>query len=596
MRTKLQKGIAVVMTSTMIFACGQWTSASATKEPIPAWASAELNYWVEAGLLKGDGNGLLRPQQTINRAEFLAFVNRVFNYRAMSDKTFADVDASAWYAAEIAKAHAAGILQGDTRGNAQPLAALTREEAAVILSRVFDVASANSPSGTFTDDGAIASWASTAVYALKEAGYAQGAGGGAFLPKKGMSRAEAVKMISNIMGSLINDSSVHENVTGRNVVVNTAGGVLKGAKIAGDLYLAPGIGEGGFTLEDCIVEGTIYVLGGGTEGLVLKNSQAGAVKINSPQSEPKLILNGSSSVKKGIEALTGAAIVNETNAPIGSLNVRAGASGTISVTGDVTLLTVDSSATVNVGASAIETLIFTERAGGAQAKLDGQAQIGRVIADAGVTLTGSGDIGEAVINAEGVAFEKAPDKWSLNAKSATIAGKSVAESSVGSGSAGGGGTGGGGSGGGTVDMSTKIYSYDQVLGGFAETGTYGDVKQYVRFLGDPTYDPQTANAVVGSTLPNFTNARTFVNADYEVKPSIFASLRGVNTSVLDARRDNLWIGTDNGVTKINLATNAMTEYTAENKQLADNKTLLLISDGGTGVFAITEHGVSYIRK
>ncbi|GEM_PF-1014707 len=593
MRKKLQKGIAVAtMASTLVFAAGQWTSASATKEPIPAWASAELAYWVEAGLLKGDSNGLLRPQQTVNRAEFLTFVNRVFNYQALSDKKFADVDASAWYAAEIAKAHAAGILQGDSRGNAQPLSALTREEAALILSRVFDVVSANAPSGTFSDDAAISSWAASAVYALKEAGYAQGARG-AFQPKKGMSRAEAVKMISNIMGRLISDTSVHENVNGRNVVVNMAGGVLKGAKISGDLYLAPGIGNGGFTLEDCVVEGTIYVLGGGTEGIVLKNTKAGTIKINNPQGQPKLTLSGSSSVKNGIEALTGAAIVNDSTTPIGSLNVRAGASATISVSGDVTLLTVDSAAAVSLGTSKIGTLSFTKQAGGAKAKLDSQAQIGQVIADASVSLTGSGDIGEAVVNAEGVSFEKAPGKWTLNAKSATIAGKSVTQSSSGSGS---GGAGGGTSGGGSVDLSTKIYSYDQVLSGFAETGAYGDVKQYVRFVRDSTYKPSEANAVIGATLPNFANSRTFVNADYDVKPSIFAALRSVNTSVLDARRENLWIGTDNGVMKINLATNAISEYTKENKQLADNKTLLLISDGSSGVFAITENDVSYIRK
>jgi len=147
-----------------------------------------------------------------------------------------------------------------------------------------------------------------------------------------------------------------------------------------------------------------------------------------------------------------------------------------------------------------------------------------------------------------------------------------------------------------VDLSTKIYSYDQVLSGFAETGAYGDVKQYVRFVRDSTYKPSEANAVIGATLPNFANSHTFVNADYDVKPSIFAALRSVNTSVLDARRENLWIGTDNGVMKINLATNAITEYTMENKQLADNKTLLLISDGSSGVFAITENDVSYIRK
>ncbi|MNC61433.1 hypothetical protein D3C75_1113740 [compost metagenome] len=97
-------------------------------------------------------------------------------------------------------------------------------------------------------------------------------------------------------------------------------------------------------------------------------------------------------------------------------------------------------------------------------------------------------------------------------------------------------------------------------------------------------------------MPDLVNAITFVNYQFDLKPSIFASLRGINSSVLDSKRTYLWIGTDSGVTRINLSTSEMTSYTAEDKQLADNKVLLLISDGSTGVFAITETGVSHIYQ
>lgn len=125
-------------------------------------------------------------------------------------------------------------------------------------------------------------------------------------------------------------------------------------------------------------------------------------------------------------------------------------------------------------------------------------------------------------------------------------------------------------------------------------GAEGLAKQYLAFLQDPSYTPSIANA--GVEMPDMVNAITFVNYQFTLKPSIFASLRGVNTSVLDSTRTYLWIGTDSGVTRINLLTNEMTGYTAEGKQLYDDKVLLLISDGGKGVFAITLTGVSHIYQ
>ena len=95
---------------------------------------------------------------------------------------------------------------------------------------------------------------------------------------------------------------------------------------------------------------------------------------------------------------------------------------------------------------------------------------------------------------------------------------------------------------------------------------------------------------------DLSNANTFVNYEFDVKPSLFPALRGVDTSVFDDNRKNLWIGTDEGVTKIELKSNKMTEYKTANKQLVDDKVLLLISDGGKGVFAITESGVARIYQ
>lgn len=140
--------------------------------------------------------------------------------------------------------------------------------------------------------------------------------------------------------------------------------------------------------------------------------------------------------------------------------------------------------------------------------------------------------------------------------------------------------------------STKVYSYNDVLNTFSNTGPQGQVKQYIKFLGDLSYRPSVANK--STYMPAFTNANTFVNSQFDVKPSIFPSLRGVNTSLLDASRTHLWIGTNDGVKRINLKTNKTVSFTPENSNLSDEKVLLLIDNGDSGVYAITKNGVSHL--
>lgn len=142
--------------------------------------------------------------------------------------------------------------------------------------------------------------------------------------------------------------------------------------------------------------------------------------------------------------------------------------------------------------------------------------------------------------------------------------------------------------------SVEKHSYSEILTTFKDSGAEGDVKQYIKFLQDPTYKPSIANK--STYMPSFMNATTFVNADFNVKPSIFPSLRSVNTSVLDKTRNFLWIGTNQGVTKINLKSNKSINYSMADGTLFDDKVLFLIDDGHQGVFAITESGVSHITE
>ncbi|MDD4402056.1 MAG: S-layer homology domain-containing protein [Desulfitobacteriaceae bacterium] len=236
------------------------------------WAAGDISKWVLLGLAKGSLEGTFKPDEAITRAEFITFVNRVFAYTEKSQDTFKDVNDTAWYADEIAKAVRAGLLKGDGTGNVNPDVPITRQEAAVILVRAFHLNPINpAAADKFIDSGEIASWARESVSTLVENDYISGRPGNVFAPADNITRAESVTMINNIMGELRNRAGIYTGSVEGNLVVNTAGVELKEMVIAGNLYLTEGIGDGNVVLDSVIVKGTTFIAGGRKNNIIIKN-------------------------------------------------------------------------------------------------------------------------------------------------------------------------------------------------------------------------------------------------------------------------------------------------------------------------------------
>ncbi|URN96742.1 MAG: S-layer homology domain-containing protein [Candidatus Pristimantibacillus lignocellulolyticus] len=500
-------------------------------QPTPSWVSNEVETWKDLDLLRGDSQGNLLLQNEVSRVEFITFINRIMNHQVESDKLINDVPENAWYASEMKKAIAAGIIQGDEKGNMNPTQSLTREEAALILTRIFQLIKPTEEIQSFQDHDTISAWAKDAVYTLKHAGFVVGNSAGKFEPKKSITRAEAIKMINNVMGQLIADDKVHSNITGTNLVVNTAGSTLSNISLAGNLYITVGAEEGTIVLDNVNVAGTIYI--NGSAKVIIRNSRVEQLIVNHADVSTTIELEG--------------------NTTIANLTLQTASQLVVAPQSSVVTLTVNAASSV----------------------------------------TGTGTINKALINADNVSFSQSPKKITLTVKKVTIAGKVLTKEELEKDPS----DNNTSTGPGTSTPSpkvTELFTYEQLLSVAKPTDSEALVQQYIRFLQDPSYTPSIANSA--TEVPDFTNALTFVNADFDVKPSIFASLRGINTSILNKDRTILWIGTDAGVTQIKLSDNAMKSYNVENKQLTDNRVLLIISDGNTGIFAITENGVSHIYQ
>jgi hypothetical protein len=242
------------------------SSASSQDELIDIkahWAESVIRKWVSYGLAKGYGDGRFGPNDNITRAEFVTLLNRLFGYEHKSERSFPDVKPGAWYAAEIAKAYQAGIISGDNKGNMSPEAVISRQEAVVILTRAFSLTGDHIDAALkYADVNQIAEWALGAVGTMTKRGYVTGRPGNLFAPKANLSRAEAVKMIDNVVGELINTAGTYTRVVPGNMVVSSPGITLKDTYIAGDLYLTEGIGNESIQLIDVEIKGRTIVADG----------------------------------------------------------------------------------------------------------------------------------------------------------------------------------------------------------------------------------------------------------------------------------------------------------------------------------------------
>lgn len=163
------------------------------------WAQKDFQSWVDKGLISGYGNGIYKPNQEITRAEWVTLINRVFNLQEKSEIAFTDVLVSGAYYSDIQKASAAGYVSGYSDGTFRPTQVVSRQEAAVMLHRLFQLnSSANTSAPKDVED--LPSWSQEAVLSLFGEGYLNGYSDGSFKGAKAVTRAEALRMIEKLAG------------------------------------------------------------------------------------------------------------------------------------------------------------------------------------------------------------------------------------------------------------------------------------------------------------------------------------------------------------------------------------------------------------
>lgn len=172
-------------------------SAAATPKDIQGhWAQKQLQSWLDKGYLGGYPDGTVKPNKAITRGEYVALINRLFGFTETASISFTDVKSTNWVYSEVAKAVKAGYIGGYENNTFRASNPLTRQEAAVIAAKVLKL-STSSTTLKFKDSAQVAAWAKGAVVAAADKKIINGYPDGTFGPKKSLTRAEAVGIISN---------------------------------------------------------------------------------------------------------------------------------------------------------------------------------------------------------------------------------------------------------------------------------------------------------------------------------------------------------------------------------------------------------------
>ncbi len=173
------------------------------------WAQEAMNDMGSRLVVNGTGDGQFSPDRSMTRAEFAAILVRGLGLRLEpAQGNFTDVSSTAWYARAVQTAYKHELVTGFEDGTFRPNATITREQAAVMISRAMEITGlAGLQDGqqaaqvlqSYGDAAEVSAWAAERLADNIEAGLLQGKSSTQLAPQATITRAEVATMIQRLL-------------------------------------------------------------------------------------------------------------------------------------------------------------------------------------------------------------------------------------------------------------------------------------------------------------------------------------------------------------------------------------------------------------
>lgn len=449
-----QKGLVLLLALCMImtsfgtaFAA---TDATSAKKPVGHdivghWAERTLKDWIDKGLLRGFDDGSIKPNRAVTRAEFVAIVNKSNGFTEQASIDFKDVASKDWFYKEVAIAKSAGYISGYSDQTFKPNKSITREEAAVTLTKLLKLKESASTGG-LTDLAKASTWSTGSIGAVIDAGLMIG-DQGKFRPLDNLTRAESVTLLQKVLDKrdalqpavepavtydkpgVYGDKAAAASTTIKgSVLISAADVTLNNIVIEGDLVVGESVGQGEVFFNGVTVKGTTTILGGGKNSIHFNDSVLITVIVNKKDGSIRIVAEGSTSVQE-IQLQSGARLEESqlTSSGFGDLVLSSAipADSEVSLSGRFeTVDVIATSINVNLTQGAIQELAVAASATNSDINVGAGADIATLILNAISNVSGQGTIGTANINANGSTITQTPRAVNVgNGVNATVNGQ-----------------------------------------------------------------------------------------------------------------------------------------------------------------------------
>lgn len=166
-----------------------------------SYAKKEIIDLYHRNILTGTTSTSFSPTQSITRAEFITVLDRLLKLDpAVSPVSpYTDVAKSAWYYGWIQAAVQLELANGTSATTFAPAKAVTRQEAAIWMTKALKQTSHIAALTSFNDRNEIASWARSAVATVNDLGLMKGDNSKNFRPSDPITRQETAVLIDRVL-------------------------------------------------------------------------------------------------------------------------------------------------------------------------------------------------------------------------------------------------------------------------------------------------------------------------------------------------------------------------------------------------------------
>ena len=393
MKNIFKRGLSLVLSLSLAFSLMAVGASAEEFADMPnGWSRDAVASAVENGLLRGN-DGKLNPTGLLTRAQLATVIVRAFGATAEADLSgFIDVKADGWYYSALAKAKGMGVMNGTSSTTMSPDRPISRQEVFVILARALKLADGKAETlNAYKDAESVGAWAVGGTAAMVSAGYVSGSNG-YLLPTDNITREQFAQIIYNIFGTYYQTAGVYTDDVENSLLVNVPNVTIKNAKIAGDLVVGDGVGEGDLTLENVSIGGRLVVRGGGVNSIHVKGSTVSSVVVAKVNGAIRVVADNSSKVEyiniaDGkddviIEGKVDTVIVENEAVPV---ILKDATVDTVQVNGDKAEISL-------VGSTEVSMMNISKDAEGVKLNKEESTTVGTLNAENNLTVEGGGQI------------------------------------------------------------------------------------------------------------------------------------------------------------------------------------------------------------